>query len=147
MKPILIAVHDYQHGSVGMLVRSDSADKLKNLLGNSWQVIDQNVEDYACYQQAMANGDHIYDMDEPEGLLATMILLAKWQSEGKTGYPIIAERAGRAGCREVWARSKEELERMFPGCRYLYGTSIGQPLGKSDMDVVDEFIKDFGSNV
>ena len=142
---IYVAIHDYQHGGVGMLVKADDPGELKQALGCSWDVITEKIEEHPFYKYAQEKGDTIYDLDEPKGLLFDMLYISARQSEGKTGYPVRINKLSKFHYREIWARTIDEVREKFPNCEFLYGKVLTKPLPKSDIDIEDDFIKSHGS--
>ncbi len=70
---LLIAIHDYQHGGVGMLVNCTGKESLAKSLGPGWEIISESVENHPFYEFAMERGYEIYELSNPTGLLAKVI--------------------------------------------------------------------------
>ncbi|QKX17176.1 hypothetical protein [Microbulbifer sp. YPW1] len=143
MKKTVVALHDYQHGGAAMLVRCDNVEELKSSLGKSWKVISENVESHPYYKYAIKKSDPIYEFAKPAGLLEVILFISKRQQEGKTGYPIKIESQMGYIYREVWARSEADVVSVFPGCKFVYGEILNEPLERSDIDIEDDFIRKY----
>lgn len=71
MKNLVIAIHDYQHGGVGMLVKCSDIKELECSLGPTWEVISDDVEAHPFYAFALESHYEIYDFSNPTGLLSS----------------------------------------------------------------------------
>lgn len=144
MERIVLAIYDYQHGGIGMLVRCDDVDGLRRALGRGWELLTENVESHSYYQYVMENKREIYDFSKPAGLLAEYISIAARQSENKISVPVRGIQQGKPEYRRIWARSAEEVQRDFPGLELLYGVTLSQEIlnamGESDVDIADDFL-------
>lgn len=139
-------MHDYGQGGLGILVDCDEPEELSKALGDTWEVVTENIESHPFYKRAMEREEQVYDFHNPSGLLKTYLYISARQSEGKTAFPIQVRKWWSKENRDVWAKSKEEVEKRFPHCQFLYGQVIEGRLEYSDIDSEDDFIKKFGSN-
>lgn len=144
MESLVLAIQDYEHGGVGMLVRCRDTAGLRHALGPSWELVTENVESHSFYHYTMQKGREIYDFSKPSGLLAKCINIAARQAEGKISVPVRGIHQGKVEYREIWARSAEDIQRQFPSLQLLYGVvhtqEIIDAMGESDIDVPDDFL-------
>ncbi len=144
MSVIALATHDYGQGGVAMLVRCDSPEELELALGDKWEVITEGIADHSFWKYTSPAQHVVHDLASPTGLLEAILEVTARESEGKQIFPIRIGRWGRYRYREVWARSKEEVEAVFPNCKFLFNEIISGRLDRSDIDVRDEFIERYG---
>ena len=144
MSSIVLATHDYGQGGIAMLVRCENTEDLKMALGDKWDIISENVADHPFWKNTTEAQHVVHDFSKPAGLLEAMLYVSARESEGKRVFPIRVGPWGRFQKREVWAKSKEEVEETFPNCKFLFGEILTLPMDRSDIDVPDEFIRKYG---
>lgn len=142
----VIAIHDYQHGGVGMIIECEDIDALQKALGRSWEILSEQIEEHPLYHYALARQGGPYDFSRPDGVLADILFISARQSEGKTGFPVRVRQSDQYLYRNVWAHSKADVTQMLPGCEFLYGMMVGEPLVDVDIDAPDKLLSKYIEN-
>jgi hypothetical protein len=145
-KRAFIAVHDYGQGAVICRIYARSIEEVEQLLPRpTWVVYSEDHPD--CPQWKHDNPILESDVDDQAPWLKKQIEIVVKTRAGKRVFPMCGVRDGKLELRDVWARSLWEINERYPKLSVLYGVGLSaedlQRMGTSDVDVPDDFLKDF----